>query len=320
MYECPLSIIVCHKTLKRGGFMAYIIENMNLLKKDKLEKISILVKNERISSIITEMKKYSYVKMNAGGYITTNPHIVFDPKVPIDTSFTEMKAYMTERLLKKGCTTFLTHVSVNLEKNLKNSLKQMKMRLLSSPIDYVIGVKIPLNTLTPSFIRAAKREKVPSLFVEFASIDELKEKPWGWIREAMFPYNSPLIPCFLMKEEREKKRARQIWNEIMSKHNIPYMKDELIEGEPLTLDALYKIGILPVKSHLHPGGEVSYNFYMRSSEIINIDEKSLFLYHSDRLLVTVHKGEVIRAGEKVWFRSGYGEHVLIKTPSFFVGE
>ncbi len=300
--------------------MAYIIENINLLKKDKLEKISILVKNERISSITSEMKNYSYVKMNASGYITTNPHIIFDSKVPVLTTFSEMKSYMTEKFLKKGCTTFLTYVSVSQEKNLKTSLKQVKMGLLSSPIDYVIGVKIPLSALTPSFIRTAKREKVPAVFIEFSSVDELKEKPWGWIREAMFPYNSPLIPCFLMDGEREKKRARQVWDEIMGKHNIASIREELMEGEPITKEALHKMGILPVKSHLHPGSEVSYNFYLKSSEIINIDEKSLFLYHSDRLLVTVHKGEVIRAGDKVWFRSGYGEHVIIKTPSFFTGE
>ncbi|MEK3990982.1 hypothetical protein [Robertmurraya sp. FSL R5-0851] len=299
--------------------MAYIIENMNLLKKDKLEKISILVKNERISTITNEMKNYSYVKMNASGYITTNPHIIFDPKIPTLTSFSDMKSYMTERFLKRGCTTFLTYVSVSQEKKLKTSLKQAKMGLLSSPIDYVIGVKIPLSALTPSFIRTTKREKVP-VFIEFSSVDELKEKPWGWIREAMFPYNSPLIPCFQMDGEREKKRAKQVWNEIMAKHNIANIREELMQGEPLTQEALHKIGILPLKSHLHPGSEVSYNFYRKSSEIINIDEKSLFLYHSDRLLVTVHKGEVIRAGDKVWFRSGYGEHVIINTPSFFTGE
>lgn len=319
-YECPLLFIICHKTLKRGVFVAYIIENMNLLKKDKLEKLSILVKNERISSITAEMKNYSYVKMNASGYITTTPHIIFDPKVPIHTSFAEMKSYMTEKFLKRGCTSLLTYASVTLERNLKTSLNHMKMGLISSPIDYVIAVKIPLTALTPSFIRAARREKVPALFIELSAVEELRDIPWGWIREAMFPYNSPLVPCFLMDGEREKKRARQVWNEVMLQNKIAFIKDELKENEPMSQEDLQKMGILPVKSHLHPGSEVSYNFYMKSSEIINIEEKNLFLYHSDRLLVTVHKGEVVRAGDKVWFRPGFGEHVLIKTPSFFSGE
>ena len=63
--------------------------------------------------------------------------------------------------------------------------------------------------------------------------------------------------------------------------------------------------------------EVSYNLYLKVREIMNVDEVTLFHYHSDRLVVTVHKGKVVRAGEKVLFKPGNGEYVRVRTPSYF---
>ena len=63
----------------------------------------------------------------------------------------------------------------------------MKTTLISSPIDFIIGVRIPVRLITPSFIRKCKREKVPAIFVELEDLDELEDIPWGWVRDALFP-------------------------------------------------------------------------------------------------------------------------------------
>lgn len=49
-----------------------------------------------------------------------------------------------------------------------------------------------------------------------------------------------------------------------------------------------------------------------------IEELDLFHYHNHRLLVTVHKGNVIRAGSNVFYRPGFGEEVTVKTPSYYI--
>jgi hypothetical protein len=89
------------------------------------------------------------------------------------------------------------------------------------------------------------------------------------------------------------------------------------ENHPLTITELNKIGLYPQKASLMSGTEVSYNLYTKTNEIMNIDELNLFHYHSDRLMVTVHNGTVVRAGENVIFKPGNGEYVRVKTPSFF---
>jgi hypothetical protein len=80
---------------------------------------------------------------------------------------------------------------------------------------------------------------------------------------------------------------------------------------------LEKIGIIPKKSYLHPGGEVSYNFYLKDRESVKLAESELFLKHETHLAVTVHKGNVIRAGQHVSYRPGGGEYVEIRMPSFY---
>ncbi|MFE8702228.1 hypothetical protein ACFYKX_16640 [Cytobacillus sp. FJAT-54145] len=300
--------------------MAYIIENANILKKKKLETTSLLVKDKRISSIRSTLKRYSYVRMNASPYVMTPPYTVFDPHIPFDKSFSEMKEYYISQFIKKGCTSFLTYTEVEQEYLLRDKLKSLKAHLLNSPIDFVIGVKIPIRLLTPDFIRKTKREKVPILFVEVEHSDELFDIPWGWIREAMFPYNAPISPVFKGDKPRDINKSKSIWKEIMEKEKIPSTKDEIREREPISFQNLCKIGILPLKSIIHQGGEVSYNFYEQSQEISNIEDSELFLYHNDKLLITVHKDTVIRAGDHVLYRPGFGEHVIINTPSFFVYE
>ena len=41
------------------------------------------------------------------------------------------------------------------------------------------------------------------------------------------------------------------------------------------------------------------------------------IMHENKLRITVHKGTVIKAGDQLNFQSGFGEHIIIKTPSFY---
>lgn len=75
---------------------------------------------------------------------------------------------------------------------------------------------------------------------------------------------------------------------------------------PLSANILNKIGVFPEKTCLIHGAELSYNLYVNSGEIKNLDAKQLFLYHRDILEVTVHKGKVIRVGNEVLIKPGSG--------------
>jgi hypothetical protein len=297
--------------------MTYIIENANLLKEDKLFKTSMVIRNNEISLMQGELKRFQFTRMDAGAFIMSAGFVVLDTSIPLERPFSELKEYYIREFILKGCTSFLTAVPVKHEYALKSNLKSYKASLLSSPIDYIIGVKIPVRLLTPSFMRKCKRERVPVVFVEIQDAKELEQVPWGWLREAMFPYNCPLAPIFAGRNEKEKGRINTIWTKMMKEEKIPSMPNELIEHEPLSRSVLSKAGIYPLKGSIHQGGEVSYNLYEKPEEGLTVEESQLFHYHRDKLAVTVVKGKVIRAGQEVIFRSGFGEHVKISTPAYF---
>lgn len=297
--------------------MTYIIENVNLLQNKRKVRTSILVKEDRINAIKASFKKFSHMRLNGQPFIMTPSHIVYDPHIPLEKKFAEIKPYFIDEFIKKGCTVFLTYAEVKWESMLSTALKRLKTKLINSPIDYVLGVKIPIRLITPSFIRKCKRERVPVLFIEVDDIDDLRKVPWGFVREAMFPYNSPFVPIFGQEERKQKRTAELEWKRILSAEKIPFVAEELSEKTVLSNAVLQRIGIIPIKSLIHSGSEVSYNFYLDCKEINKIEQSDLYLYYNHRLVVTVHKGTVIRAQDEVLFRPGFGENVLINTPSFF---
>jgi hypothetical protein len=293
--------------------MAYIIENAHVLKGEKRKDVCLLIEDNRISSSRASFNMYKHLRMDAGNYIMTPCHVLLDFNLPLTSTFKQRKAYYLENFIKKGCTTILTSLRIEREKQLVPEFKKIHSALQDCPLDYVIGVRIPTTLLNSSFIRKCKRERVPVIFIEVTSADELAKIPWGWVKEAMFPYNCPLVPIF----HNQDKKLKKIWAEIMDTVNLPSFKEEVLELQPLDRLALEKIGIFPKKSNLHDGGEVSYNFYLKDSETVKMVESELFLKHDSSLLITMHKGKIIRAGNQVCYRPGYGEYVQIKTPSFY---
>jgi len=293
--------------------MAYIIENAHVLRGEKRRDVCLLIEDNRISSSRASFQMYKHFRMDAGNFIMTPSHVLLDFNLPLTFTFEQRKAYYLENFIKKGCTTVLTCVHIKRERQLSQELKKIHSALLDCPLDYIIGVRVPTTLLTSNFIRKCKREKVPVIFVEVASASELKKIPWGWIKESMFPYNCPLVPIF----QNQDKRLKKVWGEIMDLVNIPSLKEEVEESKPLDRNVMEKIGIFPKKANLHDGGEVSYNFYLKDSETVNMVESELFMKHDSCLLITMHKGKIIRAGKQVSYHPGYGEYVEIKTPSFY---
>ncbi|MEH7254853.1 hypothetical protein V7111_22345 [Neobacillus niacini] len=297
--------------------MGYIIENANILKETKLTKSSLLIKGNQIVAKQNHIRHNKFMKMNADSFIMTPSYVLLDTKIPLNTSFQEFRKYMIENFLLKGCTTFITSISISYESELEDKIKETKTRLINSPIDFLICVTIPLRMLTPSFIRKCKKVRVPAIFIEIVDLDELSKIPWGWIREALFPYNCPLVPIISNELKKEARRAMSKWTVIMENGKIPSILEELKEHQPISIKVLNKLGLYPQKASLLHGSEVSYNLFLKAREILNVDEVGLFHYHSDRLVVTVNKGKVVRAGEEVLFKPGFGEYVRVRTPSYF---
>lgn len=298
--------------------MTYIIENANIISQQTIKTTSFLINQDRITSVQASFKRLNHMRMNVSPFIMTPTFVVYTQNISEEKSFQETKNYLIDQFIKKGCTTILTTAEMNYESQFDAAIKRKKSSFNTSPIDYIVAVKVPVRMLTPSFIRKCKKEKVPAIFLRIDRPDELLSVPWGWIRDSLFPYNCPIIPVFSVKQEKEQQQSRDVWKKIVANEKIPTLENEISEMRPICKQDLAKMGIYPLKANLLQGGEVSYNLFNIDLEGIPVEEFELYDYHNDKLMITVHRGKVIRAGEEVLFRSGFGEHVTINKPSFYV--
>jgi hypothetical protein len=299
--------------------MAYIIDQANVLKENGIVTCSILVKDQRIDYIQANMDRLTFTRMDAKNYIMTPGHVMVDYSLCTSTmSFTQFKEEMIEHYLSKGCTTLLAICDVKHERDISKSLEAAKHRLLNSPIDYFMGIKIPLKIITPSLIRACKRKGISLVIVEIED-EDLYQIPWGWIRDALYSYSVPIVPKWITIEKSSFRRDRHIkeWKEITEDNNIPTLLSFPEDNQPLSLNALRKIGIYPLKGDIRIGGELDYNFYDIETLGTLVEEKPLLDYHKHIPLLTMHKGEFIKVDNRLIYRPGFGNGCKVKIPGHF---
>ncbi|WP_027408567.1 hypothetical protein [Anoxybacteroides tepidamans] len=295
--------------------MPYIIDNAHVVKNGKLERYSFIIDGNRIDYISEKMSFYQWMRMSVGEFWLTPGHVMLDFSLQEPRSFSDLKQYMQRHFLARGCTTLLAVCDVLYERQLVKALQKLRQNLLNSPIDYFIGVKIPLRTLTPSFIRACKQYKIPVVFIELKGDERLDEIAWSWMYEAFVSYPVALVPHW--KEEVAPKRLQENWRERLSAHRIPFIPFSLKERMPLPLDVLKKIGIYPQKGDLRIGGEVDYNLYLRPPLSDLVAETPVVDYDKHVPIITVHNGKVVKAGEQVFFHPGFGKERIVRAPGMF---
>ena len=297
--------------------MAYIIENANLLKNNQLNSCSLLIKENEIAEVKPSFARYKFMRMNVSAFIMTPTYCLFDPSIPISGSSREFEEYITENFLKKGSTAILTCVNIQTEYDIPKKMKEMKNYMNNSPVDFLIAIKIPLRLLTQTLIRVCKKEKISAIIVDINQAEELDLVPWGWLKEALFPYHSTLIPSISSDNKKDSLKVLSKWKLIVEKEKLPAITETLETLKPLPVHVLNKIGIFPYRASLMHGTELSYNLYIQDRDNQNVSDIDLFLESNERLAITVHKGEIIRTGNDVLFKPGNGEYVKVRTPAFF---
>jgi hypothetical protein len=299
--------------------MAYIIDQANVYKESKVLKCSILVNDNRIDYISPSLDRLRFIRMNFSNYLLTPGYVMLTSSFSSNLPFHEFKEIMQEKYLSKGCTTILVVNEVARERELEHTLKKTKSNLINSPIDFFIGIKVPLKILTPSLIRACKRYKIPILFVEINDAKDILSVPWGWIKEAIFPNSFPIVPIWKEKQKSrfQSKRRSELWNKMILDMGLPTIEKGLDEDIPLSKDILKKVGIYPNKGDIRTQGELDYNLYELNDLSDSVEELSLLDYHSLIPVVTIHKGKPMKIQSKMFFRPGFGKECKVVLPGRF---
>ncbi|MGE8204324.1 hypothetical protein ACQKP0_07140 [Heyndrickxia sp. NPDC080065] len=294
----------------------YIIDKADIFfeEEQNVKKQSLFIKNNTIHSIKTDFVKTALMRMNVSSFIMTPTHVMLDSDIPVST-FQIQKKYFTTNFLLKGCHTIITPFTIQNEWKFDQELHKKRVSLLNSPVDYVLAVKLPLEKLSTNIIRKCKKGKIAIIFCEIHDESSLSQIPWGWIREAMFPYNPILVPIYLVNDHSKKKAILKKWNDILGYEKIPSLSDEMPKKTPISVKNLKKFGLYPKRGDLHIGGEINYNLYFKNKKVA--EQKGIH-YDNDRLAIMVHKGRVTTTLNTTKFRPGFGEEIVINGTSLFV--
>lgn len=299
--------------------MTYILDNANVWKEKKLMNCSLLIKNDKVDYISEKLTRLNFMRSDLSDYLLTPGHVMLNYTFSNRLPFQSFKDEMIHKYLENGCTTLLVISDVDRERDLSKVVSNTRNYLLNSPVDYYIGIQIPLKILTPSLLIGCRRLKIPVIFVVIEETEELFHIPWGWIREAYFSYQIPLIPKWKNSKKKRLpiKKYTELWNEIMNDNSIPTIPECPQEEYPLALNDLKKIGIYPAKGDIRIGGEVDYNLYEMNDIGFTVEEIPILDYHKLKPKITINKGKVVKADSDVYFRPGFGNECIVKKPGFF---
>jgi len=285
--------------------MGYIISNLELLKGKEIKTVDLVVNDNKISYL---KEKIYYKKKLVGDYtnflmIPTFSTVIEDIKM--GQTFEE-KSVFYKQLIYQGFTSFVYPITYDLQ--LDKKITEAKLELLNCPIDYFFALKINLDKLTDQIIRLCKSYKFCGIFVTINSETSIEKTAWGWIKQAYFNYQAPIIPIFQTNCPKEKIKWVKKWKQMIKKEEIITL-DELQFNKVLQIEQLCSFGIYPFYANIHQGIPLSYHLIFREN------------YYGDgiqpdEIVYTFYKGKSIRIFDKIEYYPGMGENISLKVQAF----
>lgn len=291
--------------------MSYLIKGASGLSGAAKE---LLVRERKIAYMAGKMSREKAIEMNCGGFYLVPGRVGVDYSITLSHDFIDRKKKFVD-LQRKGITTVLIVCPLKFESGLSRCLKKSRHLMINSSVDYVIGVSYPMRKLTPSFIRLCVREKVPFIQASVQDVEDLYQVTWEWIRDALHSYRLPIVPDWsgLELTARQRKKCEEGWLNIANRIGIPTIVDFPEEDGLLNTEAIRRIGIAPFKGELRRGCDLDYCLFKSAS----LADPAQFLYDKESEPdVVVLKGKLMKAGDTVYYRPGYGKEMTIRVPGY----
>ncbi|WLR43728.1 hypothetical protein LC087_06225 [Bacillus carboniphilus] len=299
--------------------MPYIINEVDLYRKNKIKKVSVLVNNGRFDQINNSLSNYQFVQMNGKDYVMTPGHVFFDFILTSKDSFPAFKTFFLESIINKGCTTVIPIIPVNRLRDLGQQFKKYRHLMINAPVDFCFGIKISYQTLTEQLIYKCHHQKCKVIFVNVNHSKQLDTIPWGFIQHATSFYTIPIIPLLddTSISSMEKRKIQTKWKKITKAHRIVTSIRKIEEGVPIREDLLMKLGLNPIRGDVRVGANVDYNLYSSETKKAIVEQNGELNYDKHIPLITVHNGRVIKAGKEKFLFVGSGRELREVVPSRF---
>ncbi|WP_078553287.1 hypothetical protein [Bacillus alkalicellulosilyticus] len=289
--------------------MKYILANVDKQEDGQFQRRSYFITDQTVSYVNKEINKLKFTRVNVDGFYLQAGSVMNDFSLCNETEYCVFKE-KTKQLIAKGCTTVVTFCEIQNEKVFTSQLQQAKHRMINAPIDFVIGVRTDISTLTPTFIRLCKRNKVPIVLVDFKGYEDFDGTPWQRIKEAMMMYELQIIPMWdkMGLSNREMNKYQQIWESYSTYFRIPTSIDFQDNHTPYQKAQLKKCGLFPKKGALLVRSDADYCLYSNEIETEDNPEPE----------IVVLRGVVLKAGDSFYFKPGFGREVKVVVPGHFI--
>ncbi|WNB93734.1 hypothetical protein [Bacillus sp. NEB1478] len=265
--------------------------------------LSYLVDSQKISYVSQGPLRMNVIKMSMHGFKMIPGQIT--SLMSINTMKLDIVKQRISQKMKNGTTTLLASAEINFLYEADHQLKRARHMLISSPIDYCIGLSLSPEKLTPEILRYCKKQRVPFIELIVEDFKQLASVVWERIAEANFPYQSVIIPKFPdTLEEKKKKTWQTKWNELASRKMIPTFYKSLQEDEPIPLPFLKLLGIYPLKGGLFTGSDVDYCLVSNTGQ-------------DDLPQTVVVRGTIVYSQNLAENKQGYGKEISIIQPRRF---
>ncbi|RZT22571.1 hypothetical protein [Fictibacillus sp. BK138] len=265
--------------------------------------LSYLVDSQKISYVSQGPLRMNVMKMSMHGFKMIPGHIT--PLMSINKMTVEDVRRQVDEKTQRGTTTILTSARIDFLHEADHELKRTRHQLISSSIDYCIGLSLSPEKITPNIVRYCKQKKIPFIELICDDFSQLTRVVWERIREANFPYGTVIFPKFPFDiEDKKKKIWQKKWNELSANMQIPTLYRELNEDEPLPLPFLKMLGIYPQKGGLFSGSDADYCLLSKEG----MEEK---------VMSVIVRGTVVHSANILDYKKGYGKEIMIPQPRRF---
>lgn len=306
-----------YKHDKEGHFiLSYIIEDANVVSEQGILKRSYLIQENKISHFGKSLRKYQGMRMNFSTYFMTPGHTFIDFDLIKCDNLNDFKQRLVN-LISKGCTTVLAPCYIPYELDFEKTIRLARHRMINSTIDFIIGVHMPAEKITPSIVRLCRRHKLPYIIAEINDLTNIHSIPWGWIRDAEYQFQAPIYPLWKIEDEKLLKMQMDTWEYVTSLHKIPTYLRFPNNSRPMPKVIQKQIGIYPKKGELLIGNDLDYNLYQYPEHMSKVEDTNKLDYDKIDPIITVHKGRLLKTSIETNFFPGYGEELKIKLPGLF---
>ncbi|MCM3718924.1 hypothetical protein [Fictibacillus phosphorivorans] len=141
--------------------------------------LSYLVDSQKISYVSQGPLRMNVMKMLMHGFKMIPGHIT--PLLSINKMAVEDVRKQVAEKTQRGTTTLLTSARIDYLHEAERELKRTRHLLISSSIDYCIGLSLSPEKITPNIVRFCRQKKIPFIELVCEDFNQLTQVVWSEI-------------------------------------------------------------------------------------------------------------------------------------------